>query len=713
LQSVTTPTTSGVTLHTVEVDFPSGTHSLGVNAEWGYIFLDNITVTKIMEPLVEPTVSPSTANFVVTQVAPLSFNVNSNDYAFAALSMNGQTLQAPLDYSLNSGTLTLTDGFLSSLAVGTHSLELLFNAPEAADVTKTISISADETPVYQPSVNPTSVTVNVDSVSDVTLNVNSGSFTFSGVTADSIALTNGVDYELANDSLILKSSYLSTLVKDQTVDLAINFVSESNGFPTLNVPLFAVGALTGTCFDYNQLALEGDAHILDSRVKVTGQPGSGAYWQFSVEKAGQYEAVVTYSTEGGDKIASYELNSAGYPNITWPNVSVNSPEEKTFVHSLESGVHTVGVFTRSGDWGWVNLHNLCINFMGSMDIVSPSQFDSLPTGSDISVEFTKDSVGALTYSVNGSALQTYTGTSPLIIPNQGDGLYDLDFGVVGTSLGESVRIQVGELTGTQYVDTLGSLFVYGNAPFYFNGSNQYYLMYKPEAMAEDFFKRAEHLGMTVVRTWMFCNDEKTHDGVCINQQTAAGEFLLTKDNRTSAEQAIVDRSYELFDNYVKLAHDYNQKLVLSLADEWDYFGNIVAYGSNPYTNRSAVDLFKGFITELLSHTNPLTGFKYSEDPAIMMWELANEPRCSSGCDQEIFTAWVKEISEHIKSLAPNHLVSIGAETSFGYNGTGDDLAFTIAVNDMDSIDAVSAHLYPTWWNMTPEQTLGNLINWLK
>ena len=60
---------------------------------------------------------------------------------------------------------------------------------------------------------------------------------------------------------------------------------------------------------------------------------------------------------------------------------------------------------------------------------------------------------------------------------------------------------------------------------------------------------------------------------------------------------------------------------------------------------------------------------YNDDPTIMSWQLANEPRPGVDGDSthfDAFSKWIDDTSGFIKKLAPKQLVSTGNE---GWMGT--------------------------------------------
>ncbi|WP_172676677.1 CBM35 domain-containing protein [Marinagarivorans algicola] len=516
----------------------------------------------------------------------------------------------------------------------------------------------------------------------------------SSVASSSVIAPSSVALSSSSISVIHSSSSLSSSSVTPTQSSAASVPSTTPAIQT---------------FSFEQARLEGESTLkADSAYLGNGGTGSAVVWDFTVAQAGEYKITLNYSTPGS-KVNHLVMGATA----TKLEFNAAMPTDISRVVSLEPGEHFAGLEARSGDWGNMNAHQLQVELLGSLTINQPDNFSALPSGADVNIAFDKAGTGALTYTVNDGAQKLYTGPSPLALGTLADGIYTFKFGLENTGISVNRRITVGAVTEAQFVETAGTQFVLGSKPFYFNGTNQYYLMYKPEQMAEDFFKRAKALDITVVRTWMFCNSDSTHDGACINKRVGS-EFILTKkpEDRTAEEQALIKRSFELFDNYVALAEQHGIRLILSLADHWDFFGSFQYYAggtgqtSTAYANAAARQTFKDYISAVINHRNVITGKKYNEDPTIMMWELANEPR--PGSDAIGFQTWVDDIAAHVTIEAPKQLISIGMESSFGESGGGDGYDALKGFNSNPNIDAISGHLYPKAWTLSDAEVLGTL-----
>ena len=78
-----------------------------------------------------------------------------------------------------------------------------------------------------------------------------------------------------------------------------------------------------------------------------------------------------------------------------------------------------------------------------------------------------------------------------------------------------------------------------------------------------------------------------------------------------------------------------------------------------YSNKQAVTWYHQAIQQLIQRTNTITQQPYTNDPTIMAWQLANEPRAS--LHRKSYLKWIESSAKLIKTLAPHQLVSLGSE----------------------------------------------------
>ena len=147
-----------------------------------------------------------------------------------------------------------------------------------------------------------------------------------------------------------------------------------------------------------------------------------------------------------------------------------------------------------------------------------------------------------------------------------------------------------------------------------------------------------------------------------------------------------------------------------------------------YTNETLKGWYKDYVNGLLNHTNQYTGRKLKDEPSVFAWELANEPRCNTDaqCKDNILYNWAKEMSEYVKSVDPNHMVSLGDEgfynKPYGYYNeyTTSNYAFYGAegvdfekLMTIDTLDFGTPHLYLDQWGMKHTGTGQDDLLWFK
>lgn len=117
-----------------------------------------------------------------------------------------------------------------------------------------------------------------------------------------------------------------------------------------------------------------------------------------------------------------------------------------------------------------------------------------------------------------------------------------------------------------------------------------------------------------------------------------------------------------------------------------------------YVNKKAQDEYRATIRKIVERVNTVTGKPYRDDPTIMSWQLANEPRPGNSkttdAEKAIYTKWVGDIAQYIHGLDRNHLVSSGSE---GLAGSAQDAKLFAAAHKTRHIDYLTYHLWPKNW----------------
>jgi len=124
---------------------------------------------------------------------------------------------------------------------------------------------------------------------------------------------------------------------------------------------------------------------------------------------------------------------------------------------------------------------------------------------------------------------------------------------------------------------------------------------------------------------------------------------------------------------------------------WEKF---MHFTSHAFTDTKAILMYHNHVRFIVNRVNSVSGLPYKEDPAIMAWELANEPRGMKYPDA-LFD-WVKNTAGLIKDLDPKHMVTIGLEGDTidpAYNGIDFE-----KLNSVEAIDYATIHIWVENWN---------------
>jgi len=260
-------------------------------------------------------------------------------------------------------------------------------------------------------------------------------------------------------------------------------------------------------------------------------------------------------------------------------------------------------------------------------------------------------------------------------------------------------------------------------PYVFAGTNYWHGAYLGDSDPERLVRELDFLrdnGITNLRVLALSELSELSRSVkpaFINKPGAYNEKLLRGLDRLLVEMAKRD-----------------MKAVLYLTNFWQWSGGMSQYLAwhnggkihdpdvdgkwNQFMDNSALfyrcapcqQQYLQAIAKLTSRTNHLSGEKYRDDPTIMSWQLANEPRPGSDASygeerSQHYIRWINDTAKAIKQLAPKQLVSSGSE---GIMGSQQHAELYSASHDTPYIDYLTVHLWIKNWSwfdiQDPEST---------
>lgn len=267
----------------------------------------------------------------------------------------------------------------------------------------------------------------------------------------------------------------------------------------------------------------------------------------------------------------------------------------------------------------------------------------------------------------------------------------------------------------EYVRVKGTRFMLKGAPYYFVGANFWYGanlgIEKDEASnrrLERELDRLRALGVTNLRV-MAATEGPDSEPWRISPAIQPEAGIYRDDLLRGLDRLLVEM------------HKRGMRAVVCLNNFWPWSGGMAQYlawsgaGSIPYpppqaggswddyslytqqfySTPTAVATANHFIETIIRRVNYYTGRHYSEDPTIMAWQLANEPRGVR--NTHAFNAWIDKTAALIKRLDKNHLVTTGSEGETPWPASaGNDFVLN---HSSTFIDYATAHVWVENWGI--------------
>ncbi len=132
---------------------------------------------------------------------------------------------------------------------------------------------------------------------------------------------------------------------------------------------------------------------------------------------------------------------------------------------------------------------------------------------------------------------------------------------------------------------------------------------------------------------------------------------------------------------------------------WDEMRDLA---SGFYNCKECISQYNTQLKLLVERTNSITKKKYRDDPAIMAWEIANEPRPMRPVAIDAYKIFIHETAVLIRSLDPNHLVTTGAEGDVGT----ENMDVFRSTHEDKNIDYLTIHIWPKNWGWFSDTAIG-------
>jgi mannan endo-1,4-beta-mannosidase len=268
-----------------------------------------------------------------------------------------------------------------------------------------------------------------------------------------------------------------------------------------------------------------------------------------------------------------------------------------------------------------------------------------------------------------------------------------------------------------FITVKGIQFIHNGKPYYYAGTNLWYGCYLGSP------------GLTGNRARLVRELDSLRAMGLVNLRVLAAseESYIKRSVKPAVQKAPGVLDEELLTGLDFLLAEMGKRhmhAVIYLNNYWEWSGGMAQYNvwadggegmdpENPaqgwrafmlfsakfYGNEKANEIYRNFVKRIVTRKNSCNGKFYSEDPTIMSWQLANEPRPGpdgpeAQSNLPVFNRWIDGTASYIHGLDTNHLVSTGSEGTIGFAWA--DTPY-VQAHRFKSIDYVTCHVWPKNW----------------
>lgn len=268
-------------------------------------------------------------------------------------------------------------------------------------------------------------------------------------------------------------------------------------------------------------------------------------------------------------------------------------------------------------------------------------------------------------------------------------------------------------TSPEFIKVNGTHFSLAGKPYYFLGTNLWYGCYlgsRGETGNRGRLKKEldllTSLGIKNLRILAASEDSEIKNSLkpaiqiergIYNEDLLEGlDFLLNEMQKRNMYAVVFLNNYWEWSGGMAQYNSWsNLEKVADPEDQKVGWGEFMRRSATFYRNEKANRYYREFIKMLITRKNKFNDLYYYEDPTIMAWQLANEPRpWGDSMEVEYYYDWVNSTAKFIHTIDPNHLVTTGNEGLMGSLGSEE---YYIKAHKSKYIDYMTFHLWAKNW----------------
>ncbi len=266
----------------------------------------------------------------------------------------------------------------------------------------------------------------------------------------------------------------------------------------------------------------------------------------------------------------------------------------------------------------------------------------------------------------------------------------------------------------EFVKVQGTQFIFNGKPYYFLGTNFWYGCYLGSSGKtgdrERLIKELDllkSLGVTNLRILAASEKSEIKNSLKPAIQSEPGifdedlleglDFLLDEMGKREMKAVMFLNNYWEWSGGMAQYNAWTSGQKVADPDDPNFgWGEFMRLSATFYSNEEGNKLFRNYIEKIVNRKNTFNNLFYYEDPAIMSWQLANEPRPWGVGEQiEDYYRWIDSTAKFIHSLDPNHLVSTGNE---GTMGSLKSEEYYLNAHKSKYVDYLTFHLWIKNWS---------------